>query len=75
MEHYRCYKIYFPDTLQECDVLKVDFFLQKVPFPKITNNNYIRQTAEDMLQLFRATKPSNEPDPLTFGDPVLNAFS
>ena len=74
LEHYRCYKVYFPDPLHKCDVLKFDFFHQKVPFPKITNEEYLRQTAEDMLQLLHATKPSHNPNPLTFSAPVLNAF-
>ena len=74
LEHYRCYKVYFPDTIHECDVIKVNFFPQKVPFPKITNEEYLRQTAEDMLQLLHATKPSHNPNPLTFSAPVLNAF-
>ena len=74
LEHYRCYKVYFPDTLHECDVLKVDLFPQKFLFLKITNEEYLRQTAEDMLQLLRAIKPTPKPNPLTFGAPALNAF-
>ena len=37
LQHYRCYRVYFPDTMAEVDVLKVDFFPEKIPFPKITN--------------------------------------
>jgi hypothetical protein len=29
-EHYRCYKCYFTDTMKERDVLKVDFFPEKL---------------------------------------------
>ena len=47
-EHYRCYRCYFPDTQQERDVLKVDFFPEKIPFPTFTNSTYLRQTAEDI---------------------------
>ena len=55
LENYRCFKVYFPDTFYECDVLKVDFFPQQVPFPATTNHDYIRQTTEDMLHLFQDT--------------------
>ena len=34
LEHYRYYKIYFPDTFQKCDVLKVDFSHKRFPFHK-----------------------------------------
>ena len=33
-EHYCCYKILFTDMLTKSDVLKVNFFLHQVPFPK-----------------------------------------
>ena len=74
LKHYRCFKVYFPDTFSECDVLKVDFFPQKIPFPATTNNDYLRQTAEDMLHLLNDARPSPHLNPLSFCDPVLNAF-
>ena len=72
-EHYRCYKCYFPDTMSERDVLKVDFFPEKTPFPSITSADYLKQTAEDLLQLLSPTAPSHN-NPLEFGSPILNAF-
>jgi len=58
LEHYRCWKCYFPDTLAERDVLKVDFFPEKIPFPTFTRDAYLQQTAEDMLHLL--TTPSTD---------------
>ena len=74
LEHYRYFKVYFPDTFSECDVLKVDFFPQKIPFPATTNNDYLRQTAEDMLHLLNDALTSPHLNPLSFGAPFLNAF-
>ena len=76
MEHYRCYKCYFEDTRRERDLLKVDFFPQKFPFPRFSTETYLKQTAEDMLHLLRTT-PTSQPtasNPLLFGPSILNAF-
>ena len=58
-EHYRCYKCYFTDTMRDRDVLTVDFFPEKIPFPKVTTEEYLKQTAEDMLHLLKDTNPSH----------------
>ena len=73
LEHYRCYRCYFPDTMHERDVLKVDFFPEKIPFPSLTRESYLQQTAEDMLALLQPLSPTDPP--LAFGPPILNAFS
>ena len=74
-EHYRCYKCYFPDTMRERDVLKVDFFPEKIPFPRVTPEDYLKQTAEDMLHLLQHPSPSTISSPLVFGAPILNALA
>ena len=76
MEHYRCWRCYITETHAEVDVLKVDFFPQQTPFPTFTREAYLRQTAEDMLQLLQPTamQPSSNP-PLEFGPPILNAYA
>jgi hypothetical protein len=70
-EHYRCYKCYFPETMKERDVLKVDFFPEKIPFPKFTPDDYLKQTAEDMLHLLQASKNSKTTAPNSFGSPIF----
>ena len=82
LEHYRCWKCYFEDTMAERDVLKVDFFPQKIPFPKFNRDDYLKQTAEDMLHLLQTPPDHTGPasshtvhDPLLFGPPILNAFA
>ena len=78
LEHYRCWKCYIPDTMQERDVLKADFFPTKVTFPSFTRDDYLKQTAEDMYSLLTGSPalPSGHSSPsLSFGPPVLNALS
>ena len=75
LEHYRCYRCYFTDTMQERDVLKVDFIPEKVPFPIFTSATYLQQTAEDMLHLLQHPIPSTPNPELTFGPPILNAYA
>ena len=74
LEYYRCYKVYFPDKFYDCDVLRVDFFTQQIPFSATTKNDYLLQTAEDMLHLLNDARPSPHLNPLSFGAPVFNAF-
>ena len=74
-EHYRCYKCYFSDTMSERDVLTVDFFPEKIPFPRFTAEDYLKQTAEDMLHLLHSKSTSTSTTPLSFGPPILNAFA
>jgi hypothetical protein len=75
LDHYRCYKCYFEDTMMERDVLTVEFFPQKIPFPTFTREAYLRQTAEDMLHLLQPDNTSPLLAPLAFGPPMLNAFA
>jgi len=75
LEHYRCYKCYLPETRQERNVLTVDFFPNKTPFPTFTKEAYLQQTAEDMLHLLQPTADTSAVAPLAFGPPILNAFT
>jgi hypothetical protein len=75
MKHYRCWRCYIPDTMQERDVFKVDFFPEKTAFPHFTREAYLRQTAEDMLHLLQPTDSDPLLKPLAFGPPILNAYA
>ena len=75
MEHYRCWKCYFSDTMHERDVLKVDFFPEKVAFPTFSRDDYLKQTAEDMFSLLQNSSSSPIHQPLSFGPPILNALA
>jgi hypothetical protein len=74
LQHYRCWRCYLPDTRAEVDVLKVDFFPEKTPFPLFNREAYLKQTAEDMLQLLTPTAADPSQPPLEFGPPILNAY-
>jgi hypothetical protein len=72
-EHYRCHKCYIPSTHRTRDALTVDWFPHHVPFPKVTNDEYLRQTATDMLTLLQ--DQAVHPIPLlTYGSPITNAY-
>jgi hypothetical protein len=55
--------------------LKVDFFPEKIPFPQFSRNDYLKQTAEDMLHLLQDSNDSPSLNPLAFGSPILNAYA
>jgi len=62
--------------MHERDVLKVDFFPKKIPFPSFSRDDYLKQTAEDLLHLLQDASPaSTVHEPLSFGPPILNAFA
>ena len=44
-----------------------------VPFPKVITDDYLRQTAEDMLSILQAKETPRLPS-LTYGSPITNLF-
>ena len=68
IEHYCCHKCYFPNTFGVRDALTIDWFPHNVPFPKVTANEYLRQTANDMLRLIQ-DKAAHPIPSLTYGSP------
>jgi hypothetical protein len=72
-EHYRCHKCYIPSTFGVRDALTVDWFPHQVPFPKVGTDDYLRQTANDMLTLLQGTATKPLPS-LTYGSPIANAY-
>ena len=73
-EHYRCYKTLLTDTNSIRDTLTLDWFPKTVPFPKVTNDTYLRQTADDLLSLLQPTQPERQAHELTYGSSVTNAY-
>ena len=74
LEHYRCYKTFLTDTNAIRDTLTLDWFPKTVPFPKVTNDNYLRQTADDLLSLLQPAQPATQAHSLTYGSNVTNAY-
>jgi len=71
-ERCRCHKCCIPSTRGIRDALTVDWFPHKVPFPKVSTDNCLRQTAADMLTLIQ-DKVANPGPLLTHGSSVANA--
>jgi hypothetical protein len=72
MEHYRCVKCYLPSTAIERDVDTLQFFPNKIPFPNILTEDYLKQAASDILTVLQ-NPPSNLPC-LAYGDATNNAI-
>jgi hypothetical protein len=73
IDHYRCHKCYIPSTFGVRDALTIDWFPHNVPFPKVTADEYLRQTANDMLMLIQ--EKTTHPIPsLTYGSNITNAY-
>ena len=72
MDRYRCHKRYIPTTSRCWDVLTIDWFPHNVPFPTVTSDNYLIQTAVNMLSILQS--PTEKNSPLTFGSTIKNAF-
>jgi hypothetical protein len=73
IEHYRCHKCYIPSTFGIRDALTIDWFPSNVPFPKVSTDDYLRQTATDMLTLLQGSATHPVPS-LTYGSHITNAY-
>ena len=51
MEHYRCYEYFITSSRGKMNPDIVDFFPQHIPFLKVTNEQYLRQAATDILAI------------------------
>ena len=66
------------DSRHTRDAILLDWFPHKIPFPIVTTDDYLIQTAEDMLAFIRQKLASTRKKTiplLTFGSKILNAFS
>ena len=51
MEHYRCVRCYVPSMHSEIIADTVEFITEKIPFPAVSTDFLIRQTARDLVHL------------------------
>ena len=72
MEHYRCVKYYFPDSKSTHDADTVEFFPKSIPFPKTTSEDYLLQSASDILAILQS--PPKSLPYLQYGDSTKNAL-
>jgi hypothetical protein len=72
LEHYRCFKCYFPHTRSVRDADTVEFFPKSIPFPKTTTEDYLIQSAQDIIQLLKS--PPKQLPFLQYGDETKNAL-
>ena len=70
MEHYRCFKYYFPATRSTRDADTVEFFPKDIPFPKTTSEDYLLQS--DILAILKS--PPKFLPYLQYGDSTKNAL-
>ena len=59
LDHYWCYNCYIPLTASTCNAISVDWFPHQIPFPKVTMDDYLTQTAKEILALIRKKLASN----------------
>jgi len=62
-----------PETSSVCDVDTLTFFLNVIPFPKTTTEDYLRQSVGDIISLMN--KPKMQLPFLAYGDNTNNAIS
>ena len=72
-DHYRCYKVFLSATDSTRDAVTLEWFPHTIPYPTVTHDTYLRQTAEDLLALLKPQNKENLSD-LTFGSPIFNAY-
>ena len=60
------------------NAISVEWFPHQIPFPKVTTDDYLTQTAKDMLDLIRKKLETTRKKPipsLTYGSKLLNAYT
>ena len=62
LEHYRCVRVYLPETHQEriCDTVK--FIPDKILFPKVTTEDYLKTAVSDIITLLETQTNLNLPN-------------
>jgi hypothetical protein len=54
LNHYRCFTCFIPTTASRRHALTVEWFPHRVPIPKTTTEDYLKQTANDLLHILKS---------------------
>ena len=73
LDHYRCVKCYLPSTGGIRDADTVQFFPKQVPFPKMSTEDMLLQSATDILAVLQSPPPSLIPT-IQYGDEAKNVI-
>ena len=58
MDHYRCFKFFIRETGTIHDANTVESFMQQVPFPQASNENFLRQAASGIIAILQVSAPT-----------------
>ena len=72
-DHYRCHRCYLPQSNRESIAVTVAWFPQNIPIPQVSTEDYLRQTASDMLHILKTKDDINSPT-LKSGTPIFKAY-
>ena len=73
LDHYCCVRCYLPSTGGVRDADTVQFFPNKIKFPKVTTEDMLVQSATNILTVLQTPPPSLIPK-LHYGNDVRNAI-
>ena len=73
LDHYRCVQCYIPSTGAVQDADTVQFFQKQIPFPKVSTEHMLLQSASDILAVLQSPPPSLIPT-IQYGDKTKNAI-
>ena len=73
MNHYRCFNCFIPEFHSTRNGVTTKWLPHSTPFPKITADDYLRQTDEYMLSLIQQKSNTTIPS-LTYGSNINNNY-
>ena len=74
MEHYRCFKVYFPKTRTVRQVDTVKFIEGEISLPVVTVNEFLKQAAGDIVDILKHPHSNTIPS-LQEGEPTNKALT
>ena len=73
LKYCRCFQCYIPPTASIRNALAVEWFPHKIPLPKTTTEEYLKQVASDLLTILKTTNGQAFPN-LEYGNKVMKTF-